>query len=283
MVYESLFSDDEVSAVSIQSDKKRLVYITGVTGAIGRILAQGLADEYELKGNSRRGTPVPGVQVAKGDVTDGEFMRRELEGVDTLIHLAADPSPWATWESVLENNIDGAYKVYEAVRQAGVKRVIFASTNHVTGILTEKVIDMDHNAPIRPDSFYGVSKAAGEALGRYYSDRHGISVLNYRIGWLPHVQTEREIIDVFKDRKDAYPLMWLSVDDCIEAFRRGIEAPEELKFGTYYIMSNNRDRLWDMTNAKEELGYQPKDDLAVLFEKYGEKYDFRIPSSELGG
>lgn len=263
--------------------RRRQVYITGVTGAIGRILAEGLGKEYELKGNSRRGTPVPGVQVSKGDVTDGEFMRQELQGVDTLIHLAADPSPRASWESVLENNIDGAYKVYEAARQAGVKRIIFASTNHVTGILTEQVVEMDHNTPFRPDSFYGVSKAAGEALGRFYSDRYGLSVLNFRIGWLPHVSSEREIVDLFKSRKDAYPLMWLSARDCIEAHRRGIEAPEELKFGTYYIMSNNRDTLWDMTNAKEELGYEPQDDLAVLFEKYGERYDFRIPSNQLGG
>lgn len=271
--------------MSNEQGKKRVVYITGVTGAIGRVLARGLSDAYELRGNSRRGTPVPGVQVAKGDVTDGEFMREQLQGVDTVLHLAADPSPWASWESILANNIDGTYKVYEAARLGGVKRIIFASTNHVTGILTEQVVDMDHTAPYRPDSFYGVSKVAGEALGRFYSDRYGISVLNYRIGWLPHVETEREIVDVFKDRKDAYPLMWLSPGDCVQAFRLGIEAPEELKFGTYYIMSNNRDLLWDMTNAKEELGYEPKDDLAVLFEKYGygDRYNFRIPSSELGG
>ncbi len=77
--------------------------------------------------------------------------------------------------------------------------------------------------------------------------------------------------------------MWLSPGDCIQAHRCGIEAPDELKFGSYYIMSNNRDALWDMTNAKEELGYEPQDDLAALFEKYGEPYNFRIPSGPWGG
>lgn len=264
------------------SATKRLVYITGVTGSIGRALAAGLAGEYRLKGCSRRGDPVPGVEVAKGDIKDLEFLRREFEGVDTVIHLAADPSPRASWESVLHSNIDGTRNVFEAARLAGVRRVIFASSNHATGILTERAVEMDENTPYRPDSFYGVSKAAGEILGRYYSDRYGLSVLNFRIGWFLHTQDEQAIIATFKDRKDAYPLMWLSVRDCVEAHRRGIEAPDELKFGIYYIMSNNKDMLWDMSNAQRDLGYVPQDDLSRLFAKYGVKYDFRVARHSLG-
>jgi len=272
-----------VSGVNQMSAGKRLVYITGVTGSIGRALAQGLAGEYRLKGCSRRGEPVPGVEVAKGDVRDVEFLGRQFEGVDTVIHLAADPSPWASWDSVLENNIDGTQKMFDAARLAGVRRVIFASTNHVTGILTERVVEMDESAPYRPDSYYGVSKVAGEALGRFYSDRYGLSVLNFRIGWYIDAASEREVVDFFKERKDAYPLMWLSARDCVQAHRLGIEAPDDLKFGTYYIMSNNKDMLWDMSKARRELGYHPQDDLSVLFEKYGLKYDFRIPRDSLGG
>jgi Nucleoside-diphosphate-sugar epimerases len=263
--------------------QRRVVYITGVTGNIGRVLAQGLANAYELRGNSRSGAPVEGVRVSKGNITDGEFMRRELEGVDTVIHLAGDPSPGASWQSVLENNIDGTYQVYEAARLAGVRRIIFASTNHVTGILTERAVEMDEHTPFYPDTLYGVSKAAGEALGRFYAERYGLSVLNFRIGWFLGHRDEKSIVDLFKNRKDAYPLMWLSPRDCIQAHRCGIEAPDELKFGSYYIMSNNRDALWDMTNAREELGYEPQDDLAALFEKYGEPYNFRIPSGPWGG
>jgi len=261
----------------------REVYITGITGRIGRLLAEELSKLYRIRGNSRSGTQVQGAEVARGDVRDLEFMRRQFEGVDTVIHLGADPSPRASWESVLYNNIDGTYKVYEAARLAGVKRVIFASTNHVTGILTEKVVDMDQNTPFRPDSYYGISKATGEVMGRYYSDRYGISVLNFRIGWIGDWETDEEIVNHFKSLKSAYPLMWLSRRDCVEAHRCGIEAPPEITYGTYYIMSKNKDMLWDMTNAREELGYEPKDDLAELFAKFGLPFNFRIPSSDLGG
>lgn len=255
----------------------REVYITGVTGTIGRYLAEDLSSSYRIRGNSRSGAPVKGAEVARGDVRDLDFMTKQLEGVDTLIHLGADPSVRATWDSALNNNIDGAQKVYEAARLAGVKRVIFASSNHVTGILTEKVVDMDADTPMRPDSYYGISKAAGELIGRYYSDRYGISVLNFRIGWIGAWQTDEEIVNRFKGIKNADPLMWLSRRDCAQAHRCGIEAPREIAYGTYYIMSNNKDMLWDLTNAKKELGYEPQDDLAELFARFGEPYDFRIP------
>ncbi len=261
----------------------REIYITGVTGTIGKYLAEALSGEYRIRGNSRSGTPVKGAEVAKGDVRDFEFMRQQLEGVDTVIHLGADPSPRATWESALNNNIDGTLQLYEAARHAGVKRVIFASSNHATGILTEKAVDMDPETPFRPDSYYGISKATGEVIGRYFSDRYGLSVLNFRIGWIGTWETEQEVVEHFKKIKSAYPLMWLSRRDCVEAHRCGIEAPRDIAYGTYYIMSNNKDMLWDMTNAREELGYEPQDDLGELFARYGLPYDFRIPTDRLGG
>ena len=262
---------------------KRGVYITGVTGNIGRLLAKAFKDEYDLKGNGLRAEPIPGVRVAAGNVRDLEFLADQFQGCDTVIHLAAEISPRASWESCLRNNIEGTYAVYEAACQAGVRRVILASTNHVTGILTEKAQEMDTSVPVRPDGYYGVSKAFGEILGRYYSDRFGISALNFRIGWFIGERPEREVVDYFKDRRDAYPLMWLSPGDCVEAFRRGIEAPASLLFGTYYIMSNNRDSLWDQQNAREELGFVPRDDLGALFDRYGVPYHFRIPREGAGG
>lgn len=210
-------------------------------------------------------------------------MLSQLQGCDTVIHLGADPSPRATWESVLENNIDGTHVLFEAARLAGVGRVIFASTNHVTGILTEQALPMDPNVPVRPDSYYGVSKALGETLGRLYSDRYGLSVLNFRIGWIPGEKSDRELIELFKDREDAYPLMWLSPRDCIQAHVKGIEAPASLKFGIYYIMSNNRDMLWDLQNARDEIGYTPQDDLGATFDRFGLPYNFRRPRIGLGG
>lgn len=265
------------------SDTKRIVYITGIGGNIGRLLTQGFQGEYTIRGNDRKGSTVPGAEVAAGDIADTAFLLDQFAGVDTVIHLAADPSTRATWESVRQNNIDGTYAVFEAARQAGVRRVIFASTNHVTGILTEQAQEMDASVPMRPDSLYGVSKAFGEILGRYYTDRTPLSVLAYRIGWMPGKLSEREVVERFKAHKDAYPLMWLSPEDCVRAFRCGVEADPDLKFGVYYIVSNNRDRLWDLTAPRRELGYEPQDDLGALFDRFGVPYDFRIPRDGLGG
>lgn len=273
----------EKGDVGMPADGRRTVYITGIGGNIGRTLVEGLKDRYRLRGCNLDPVELEGAQVQQGDIRDAAFMRRELEGVDTLIHLAANPSIWAEWDSVLTTNIDGTYQVYEAARQAGVRRIIFASTNHVTGILTEKAVDMDPTVPIRPDCLYGVSKAFGEALGRFYSDRYGLSVLNYRIGWFPEPKEPREVVEFYRHRQDAYPLMWLSVRDAIHAFQCGIEADPELKFGIYYIMSRNRDMLWDMSNAEKELGYRPQDDLGALFDQFGVPYNFRIPREGLGG
>jgi len=260
---------------------KRVVYITGITGIIGRFLVEGLRNEHRLRGNSRRGTPMEGAEVAKGDVADREFMREQLQGADTVIHLGANSHPSAPWESVLHSNIEGTYEVFEAARLAGARRVIFASSNHVTGILTQLAQDMDVTVPVRPDGFYGVSKAFGETLGRFYADRYGISVLNYRIGWILAETDEARLVEVFKRFRHAGPLMWLSVRDCVEAFRCGIEADPSLTYGIYYIVSNNRDMLWDISNARAEIGYHPKDDLGALFDRCGAPYDFRVPRQGL--
>ncbi|MCX7016016.1 MAG: NAD(P)-dependent oxidoreductase [Candidatus Sumerlaeota bacterium] len=266
------------------SPPKRVVYITGITGIVGRALVDGLKEEYILKGASRRGTPVEGAEVFKGDVADRDFIRGQFQGVDTLIHLGADPSTRAEWDSVLRSNIIGCYEVYEAARLAGVRRIIFASTNHVTGVYTEQLRDMTPDDPVRPDSLYGVSKAFGEALGRFYSDCHGMSVLDFRIGWLPHRMEEEEMVRYLIRLSGWNGLtMWLSARDCVAAHRAGIEAPDALRHGCYYIMSNNYGMLWDLSNARRDLNWEPKDDLRELFRKHGVPYNLHLSKRVSGG
>ncbi|HEX6972102.1 MAG TPA: NAD(P)-dependent oxidoreductase [Limnochordia bacterium] len=260
----------EVDEGVIGLAQQRVVYITGITGRIGRSLVRALRDEYDLRGSSLEGGSLPGARVRAGDITDGDFLRREFHEVDTVVHLAADPSPTAPWSSVLKNNIAGTYEVYEAARVAGVRRIVFASTNHVTGILTERWQPMGPDVPVRPDGYYGVSKACGELLGRYYGDRYGLSSICLRIGWYIG-DDEEKIIRTFAPRRDAYPLMWLSDGDLVRLFRCAIEA-QDILFGIYYGMSNNRHMLWDITNARAELGYEPQDDLAELFARHGLPY-----------
>ena len=162
--------------------------------------------------------------------------------------MAGDPSPRASWESVRERNIVGTYNVFEAARQAGVRKIVFASTNHVMGMY-----DRDQQwpiyaaQPVRPDSLYGVSKAFGEALGRHYADQCGLSVICLRIGWfLP------------QPRDEISRWMWLSPRDCAQVTWRAIES--DLGFGVFYAISANGGRHWDITDTIEKLGYRPDDD-----------------------
>ena len=171
---------------------KRRVLITGTSGLIGGILRDALADGYDLGGVDVR--PISGFDSLVADMTDLEAIQPAFDGVDTVIDLAAIPREDTPWKDVHANNIPSTYNALEASRRAGVRRVIFASSNHVTGmyegdhpysaIVTGDCDGLDPAAipyittgmPIRPDGPYGIAKAFGEAVGRHYSDRYGLSV-----------------------------------------------------------------------------------------------------------
>jgi nucleoside-diphosphate-sugar epimerase len=154
---------------------------------------------------------------------------------------------------VLENNIIATYNVFEAARLTGVKRIVFASTNHVMGMY-----DRDHqwpiyaDQPVRPDSLYGVSKAFGENLGRFWYDQYGISVICLRIGWM-----------LPEPKDDISRWMWLSPRDCAQVVSRALET--DLGFGVFYAVSANSRRHWDITDTIERLGYRPQDDAERFF------------------
>ena len=152
---------------------KRKVLITGAGGTIGSSLADLHADTYDLRLHFRR---VPDdlpedVDSVAADITSLDEMLPIAEGIDTIWHLAGDPNVPASWESVYANNILGVRNILEAARLGGVRRVVFASTNHVMGKYDQNSEWPVYNdLPQRPDSFYGASKAFGETLGRYYFD-----------------------------------------------------------------------------------------------------------------
>ena len=167
------------------------VLITGAGGRIGRLLYDRLADRYEVRALSRRPLDIP-AHVA--DIRDIDAIQPVFEGIDAVVHMAANAHVAAGWDEIVEANVHGTYNVYEASRRAGVGQVIFASSNHaVSGWEIEcgpslyELSDtrtIDERAEIRPDSPYGFSKAAGEALGRQFVDLHGLRVHCLRIGWL---------------------------------------------------------------------------------------------------
>ena len=143
---------------------KRRVLITGAGGRIGTSLTNAYKARYDLRLHCYPAVPdQPAVDDAvTGNLSDFAVARRALDGMDAVIHLAGNPSTQASWESVRDNNIEATYNVFEAARQAGAGKVVFATTNHVMGMYDrDGAWPVYANQPVRPDSLYGVSKAFG--------------------------------------------------------------------------------------------------------------------------
>jgi nucleoside-diphosphate-sugar epimerase len=240
--------------------------VTGAGGTIGRILCAGLEDAFEIRAIDE--VPGPGVDVV-GDVRRIGMTEKAFAGAAAVVDLAAVPRVRAPWPTVRDHNIPTTVAVLEAARHAGVGRVVFASTNHVTGmyerdepyasLLAGRYEGLDPATvpriradwPIRPDSFYAVGKAAGEAAARYYVEEHGLSVICLRIGSVRvhgRPTQPREYATLLTPR------------DLLQLVRRCIEAPPDLRFGIFYGVSRNTWRIWDIEDATSALGYEPLDD-----------------------
>ncbi|MEE3232799.1 MAG: SDR family oxidoreductase [Candidatus Latescibacterota bacterium] len=230
------------------------VLITGAAGRIGRILRQGLKDNYLLRLADCIQIEDPEVaDVHVADVTNIEEMERICRGIDSIVHLAGEPSTGSSWPVVLQANIQGTYGIFEAARIAGVKRVIFASSNHTTGYYEKESIYTKPDMLVRPDSLYGVSKAFGEDLARFYVDEYGLSAFCLRIGsFQPNCSVRNR-------SSERILSTWLSHRDMVQLVQCCIDA-DSIDFGIYYGISNNTRAYWDTQNARDELGYSPEDD-----------------------
>lgn len=240
------------------------VLLTGANGRVGTAILDGIGDAYDWRLLDRqppRGE-TPGDHVV-ADITDEDAVRDAMDGVGAVIHLAGDPRKTAPWESVLENNIDGAKVVFEAAAEEGVEKVAFASSNHAVGAYeTEERtpelyrpdddLRLDGTEPPRPGNLYGVSKVAGESLGRYYYDHSQLSVVCVRIGNLTRSHPPEEY-----ERGQA---MWLSHRDCAHLFERCVEA--EYGYEIVYGISDNDRKYYSIERAREVLGYDPQDNSA---------------------
>jgi uronate dehydrogenase len=244
------------------------VLVTGAAGAIGSVLQtglRGLGIPLRLM-DIRAVTPGPGEEAVTGDVRRLEDARRAVAGCGMAVHLAAIPEE-ADFETILDANIRGTYNLLEAARLEGCRRVVFASTNHVTGFygVGERVTP---ESPPRPDTYYGASKAFGEALGRLYHDRHGIEVACLRIGtFAPAPRTARELST------------WLSHRDAVQLVRRCLEAPD-IGYLVVYGTSANRRRWWH-SPGWALIGYQPEDDAEGYADRVeGDAADHRFQGGE---
>lgn len=245
----------------MNTEKPRLL-ITGINGTIGKTIHEPLMQDYEVYGVDKAGTFSN--RVFECDISDFDeisSVMSSLKPLTYLVHMAAESCATASWESVLNPNIIGTRNVFEASRNAGVKRIVFASSNHVTGAyegfpphlhlhLQHEPHRINVSDPIRPDGDYGVSKAFGEALARYYCARWGIEAICLRIG------TVRDDDDPTTDAR--VMRTWLSKRDLIHLIQRSLFA--NVRFGVYYGVSDNVGSFWDISNARAELGYCPRDD-----------------------
>jgi uronate dehydrogenase len=190
-----------------------------------------------------------GEEVVRGDATDLDVMLRAMAGCDACIHLAAIPVE-APFADILHSNLLGCWTAFEAARRTGCGRIVFASSNHATGFYRtdERIGPGD---PIKPDTYYGVSKAFGEALGRMYHEKFGLAVACLRIG------SARE-----RPEDTRQLSTWLSPGDLARLVKACLTAPD-LGFAIVYGVSNNRRGWWDLEPGRR-LGYEPEDDAEIF-------------------
>jgi len=238
--------------------------LTGAAGALGQYLRPHLA---KLAGGLRSsdirdpGTPLAGEEIMIGDVGDAGFVERIVKGTSAIVHLGAVATEDAV-DKIWHANFHGTFYVFDAARRHGVKRIVFASSNHAIGFHRTSE-QLDSNSPARPDTMYGVSKAFGENLGSLMADKFGLEVACLRIGSaLPEPRDPRHLST------------WLSYPDLLRLIEACLAAPK-LHFTIAYGVSNNRRSRWD--NSKSGIDYRPQDDAERFAAKLIPHGDKRAP------
>lgn len=244
------------------------VGITGAEGRIGGYLRAGLGASHEI--TSLTLTPQQ-FESTVVDISDAEAMSGVFSGLDAVIHLAGDPSPAGSWESMLKNNIVGTFNVLEEARRAGVRKVVFASTNHTQHGETmgdsPNVLGTSQRVMLRlgdyfnPSSIYGASKATGEIYGRLFARHHGVQFVAMRIGAIG--DDDSPVRAVGRPSEDYVRAMYLSRRDLVTAFQKALEIDRE--FTLAYVISNNGRRIFDLRETNEVLGFYPQDDAETFF------------------
>ena len=228
------------------------ILLTGAAGGLGQALRTRLkanCDVLRLSDRTDFGAAGDGEEVVLADLADAQAVNTMVQGVNAIVHLGG-VSVEGAFAPILQANILGVYNLYEAARLHGVKRVVFASSNHVTGFYRQsETIDATH--PARPDSLYGVSKAFGEDLSRFYFDRYGIETACVRIG------------SSFPEPRDRRMLAtWMSFDDLHRLITACLTTPV-LGHSIIFGMSDNAVTWWDNRCARH-VGYVPQDSSDVF-------------------
>lgn len=229
-----------------------LVLLTGAAGRIGSGFARYAAARYRLRLSDRAG---PGLarlaehgELVPAELTDPDALRRACAGVDTVVHLGANPASDAGWDELLGPNVIGCYQLFAAAAEAGVRRVVYASSVHaVSGHPRDHPVT--EAEPVNPGDLYGVTKCFGEALGRYAAEQLGLSVIALRIGAFktgPVRPGKERIDDIYLAADDLYQLIGLAIEVA------------GVRFAIVNATSDNDLQRLDPARARALLGYRPR-------------------------
>ncbi len=242
------------------------ILVTGMSGLIGGAVREQLEGSYELTALNR--SSVPGVPTIQADIADFDSIRPAFENQQTVVHLAASARGSDPWERVRDPNLIGVYNVFEAARQAGAARVIYASSgstisgweqvqpyralvngdydyvNHPWPLIT-------HETPVRPAGVYGATKVWGEAVARHFTDSSELSIICLRIGLVNAVNRPTD------SRQFS---VWCSQRDISQMVERCIQAPADLRYDVFYAVSNNKWGYRDVSHARDVVGFEPQDE-----------------------
>jgi nucleoside-diphosphate-sugar epimerase len=252
--------------------ERKTILITGAAGNLGGKLRQHWQASHDLRLLDI--DPRGDAAIVRADLARWypDWVER-FRDVDTVVHLAADPMAHVTWTKLIGPNVDALINVFQSCVQMKVRRLIFASSNHVMGgykDLAEPLL-LTTDLPPKPGTRYvvdgeprdstpyGCGKLFGERLGKCLSDIHGLSVIAVRIGWVKAGVNRAQ--DIPPERGPWFRLMWLSNHDFCQLMTRCIQADPAIRFAVINGMSANTGMRWDIEYTKKLVGYEPQDDV----------------------
>jgi nucleoside-diphosphate-sugar epimerase len=253
-------------------DRPRTILITGAAGNLGTKLRQHLNGRYPLRLLDIN--PLCDPAIIRADISCWDkYWVEHFQNVDTVVHLAADPTAHQTWEKLIGPNIDALINVFQASAKMKVRRLIYASSNHVMGGYKDRAEPFKLTTDLPPlpganyvvdgekrdSTAYASAKLFGERLGQGFADTYGISVVAVRIGWVKVGANRPQ--DIPSERGSWFKLMWLSNRDYCQLMEKCIVADPTIQFAVINGMSANSGMRWDIEHTKKLIGYEPLDDV----------------------
>jgi uronate dehydrogenase len=234
------------------------VLLTGAAGKIGQLIVKHLGDQYDwILTDMRPPSDTHGLPFIPADISDLEALRSLCDGVEVVIHLGAMSRPDSSFQDLLQPNIVGINNLFQAASETGCRRVIFASSLQVVDGYPNDV-QVNPSMPISPLTLYGATKAWGEAVAAYYAQQKNLSAICLRIGWAMPRNDSRIAPGVnHLDRV-------ITHEDLIRLISASIEASNDIRFGIFHGVSNNRWKRLDISTTRTVLKFEPQDDTFVI-------------------